>query len=158
MNKELRYASTVEMQTKHWFGLTTWKYQNWSLRGDTLTISHASIYKRKEASTYHCTIKHGGIWRGHKWGIFINTVEYGELYACATGKTSWAMWLNALLALDTALAMKSRDSIASTVSDFESVSPLTKRVSFNDSVRVRTFEHIDHIDEEIGALPVITTF
>ncbi|OQR90668.1 hypothetical protein ACHHYP_05328 [Achlya hypogyna] len=166
------YTSNVEMQAKHWLGFTTWKFQNWTLRGAALTVAHASCLKRDAESTFKYTVRSGGVWSAHQWGLCVSTVEAGNLYAVATTKTAWAMWLSVLHTLDMnttkplrASPTLSAETISSCDEDDEdedktpspilkrprSQPTLTKKVSFSSDIRVREIESRPPTDAELNA-------
>ncbi|KDO23961.1 hypothetical protein SPRG_10657 [Saprolegnia parasitica CBS 223.65] len=161
MATSLKYSANVEVQAKNWLGLTTWKFQNWALDGSSLTIAHASCLKRDADSTVKYTVVRGGAWSGQQFGLRVQTIENGEIFACATSKTAWAMWLNAFFALDAKHKLQtSRDSTTSTTdtqaSDDErsitdSPPRLTKKVSFSGDVRVRMIEPRQPTEPELNA-------
>ncbi|OQR95832.1 hypothetical protein THRCLA_22066 [Thraustotheca clavata] len=79
----------------------------------------------------------GGKWKEHPFGIQVETVENGKLYATVSNKLLWAMWVHALVLIDLKHGMHRVFSDVPRTPFVKDPSERARRVSFANQIRIR---------------------
>ncbi|EQC27200.1 hypothetical protein SDRG_15002 [Saprolegnia diclina VS20] len=130
-------ASTIAALTRTFF-MPLWKPCFWSLTNSMLRVGATKheVELGQRIKTY--TVVRGTKWDEKPFGLQIETIEVGTMYACLSTKSLWAAWIHAFLLLDLKRGLhRSLSEIPLPSNHQEPVSDAKRRVSFAGYVQVR---------------------